>query len=43
MLKAWLECEAEGQGAEIGYKGIRAEASDVFGLECDWGESCCSG
>lgn len=37
MLKAWLECEAEGQGAEIGYKGIRAEARDGVGLECDWG------
>lgn len=37
MLKARLECEAEGQGAEIGYKGIRAEARDEAGLECDWG------
>lgn len=35
MLKAWLECEAEGQGADIGYRGIRAR--DVVGLECDWG------
>lgn len=37
MLKALLECEAEGQGAEIGYKGITAEASDGVGLECDQG------
>lgn len=35
MLKAWLECEAEGQGAGIGYKRIRAETGDASGLECD--------
>lgn len=43
MLKAWLECEAEGQGAGIGYKRIRAETGDESGLECDLDKSCCSG
>lgn len=37
MLKDWLECEAEGQGAYFGFKGIRAEARDGIGLECDLG------